>query len=52
MKASTGIEKNNLSRLEHASHPHPTLDTLCRYADAVGKKIVIALVDTSHAHGG
>ncbi len=47
IKASTGIETSNLSRLENAPHPHPTIDTLCRYADAVGKKIVITLVEKS-----
>lgn len=51
IKASTGIEKSNLSRLENDPHPNPTLDTLCRYADAVGKEIVITLVDKSHGHG-
>ena len=45
--ASTGIAKSNLSRLENDPHPNPTIDTLCRYADAVGKEIVITLVDTS-----
>jgi DNA-binding Xre family transcriptional regulator len=47
IKATTGIEKSNLSRLENDPHPNPTLDTLCRYADAVGKDIVITLVDKS-----
>lgn len=41
----TGIEKGNLSRLENAADPNPTIGTLSRYADAVGKEIVIALVD-------
>ena len=41
----TGIEKGNLSRLENATDPNPTIGTLSRYADAVGKEIVIALVD-------
>jgi DNA-binding Xre family transcriptional regulator len=47
IKASTGIAKSNLSRLENDPHPNPTIDTLCRYADAVGKEIVITLVDQS-----
>jgi DNA-binding Xre family transcriptional regulator len=51
IKAATGIEKSNLSRLENDPHPNPTLDTLCRYADAVGKDIVIALVDKSSENG-
>jgi len=41
----TGIEKGNLSRLENSPHPNPTIDTLTRYADAVGKEIVIALIE-------
>ncbi len=40
-----GIEKGNLSRLENAPNPNPTIDTLIRYADAVGKEIVITLLD-------
>jgi DNA-binding Xre family transcriptional regulator len=52
IKASTGIEKSNLSRLENAPRPNPTLDTLCRYADAVGKEIVITLIDKSRENGG
>lgn len=45
IRERTGIEKSNLSRLETAANPNPTIDTLTRYADAVGKEIVIALVD-------
>ena len=52
IKASTGIEKSNLSRLENAPHPNPTIDTLCRYAEAVGKEIVITLIDKSPENGG
>ncbi len=40
-----GMEKGNLSRLENASNPNPTIDTLTRYAEAVGKEIVITLLD-------
>jgi DNA-binding XRE family transcriptional regulator len=43
--ARTGIEKSNLSRLENDPNPNPTIDTLCRYADAVGKEITITLVE-------
>ena len=48
IKASTGIEKSNLSRLENDPLANPTIDTLCRYTDAVGKEIVIRLVDISN----
>jgi len=48
IKVSTGIEKSNLSRSENDPPANPTIDTLCRYAKAVGKEIVIMLVDTSN----
>ena len=51
IKASTGIEKSNLSRLENDPLANPTIDTLCRYAEAVGKAIVITLVDSSNENG-
>ena len=50
IKASTGIEKSNLSRLENDPLANPTLDTLCRYADAVGKEIVLTLKERDDAH--
>jgi len=40
-----------LSRLENDPLANPTIDTLCRYAEAVGKAIVITLVDTSKENG-
>ena len=51
IKAATGIEKSNLSRLENDPLANPTIDTLCRYAEAVGKEIVITLVDISKENG-
>ena len=51
IKASTGIEKSNLSRLENDPHANPTIDTLCRYAEAVGKELVITLMDISKENG-
>jgi 3'-phosphoadenosine 5'-phosphosulfate sulfotransferase len=45
IRERTGIEKGNLSRLENAAKPNPTVDTLTRYADAVGKELVITLID-------
>ena len=51
IKAFTGIEKSNLSRLENDPLPNPTIGTLCRYAEAVGKEIVITLVDKSNGNG-
>lgn len=45
----TGIAKPNLSRLENSVHSTPTLDTLERYARAVGMKVRIELADASAA---
>jgi len=37
IKSSTGLEKSNLSRLENDPLANPTIDTLYRYTEAVGK---------------
>lgn len=39
----SGIGKANLSRLENDPHPNPTVDTLLRYAEALGRAIHIGL---------
>jgi ABC-type phosphate transport system auxiliary subunit len=41
----TGIDRSALSRLENAADPNPTFATLQRYAQALGKEFVVALVD-------
>lgn len=41
----SGIGKANLSRLENAKDPNPTIATLMRYAKALGKDILITLSD-------
>ena len=41
----TGIDRSALSKLESGQRPNPTLNTLVRYADAVGKQLVVALAD-------
>jgi ABC-type phosphate transport system auxiliary subunit len=41
----TGIDRSALSRLETATEPNPTFNTLQRYANALGKEFVVALVD-------
>ncbi|HMO26409.1 MAG TPA: helix-turn-helix transcriptional regulator [Tepidisphaeraceae bacterium] len=33
------IDKANLSRIENMVHENPTIDTILRYADAVGVKV-------------
>lgn len=45
LSARSGIDKARLSRLENAEHPNVTIDTIERYAAALGKRIVIALAD-------
>ena len=45
MKERTGIERSTLSRLENHEEANPAVNTLIRYAEAVGKKMFIVLVD-------
>ena len=37
----TGIDQATLSRLENGRQPNPTIDTLWRYANAVGRRLVL-----------
>jgi DNA-binding phage protein len=46
MKERTGIERSTLSRLENNAEANPTVNTLMRYADAVGKKVFVVLADS------
>lgn len=41
----TGIGRPNLSRLENEADANPTIDTLTRYAEALGKRLMIVLAD-------
>lgn len=45
VSARTGIDKANLSRLENDPAANPTIDTLQRYAEAIGRQILIQLAD-------
>jgi hypothetical protein len=45
MKERTGMERSTLSRLENHEEANPTVNTLIRYAEAVGKKLFIVFVD-------
>ena len=45
MKERTGIERSTLSRLENHEDANPTINTLTRYANAVGKKVLVVLTD-------
>jgi DNA-binding Xre family transcriptional regulator len=40
----TGMTVGNLSRLENMDDPNPTIETLRRYARAIGHRIEIAVV--------
>jgi transcriptional regulator with XRE-family HTH domain len=40
-----GIDKAALSRLENGQNSNPTLDTLWRYAAAIGKRLVLDAKD-------
>ena len=37
----TGMDQATLSRLETGRQPNPTIDTLWRYANAVGRQLVV-----------
>ena len=41
----TGMDRSALSKLETGQRPNPTLETLVRYAEAVGKRLVVMLTD-------
>lgn len=41
----TGMDHSALSRLETGQWANPTVETLVRYAEAVGKKLVVSLND-------
>ena len=40
------MDQSALSKLETGQRPNPTMETLLRYADAVGKRLVVSLADT------
>jgi DNA-binding XRE family transcriptional regulator len=41
----TGMDRSALSKLETGRRPNPTLETLVRYAEAVGKHLDVSLSD-------
>ena len=41
----TGMDRSALSKLETGQRPNPTVETLVRYAEAVGKRLVVTLAD-------
>jgi hypothetical protein len=53
----TGMDQATLSRLENGRQPNPTVDTLWRYARAVGRQLVLTHADAGaeapgNARGG
>ena len=43
--ATTGIDRTARCRLENGSHENPTISTLNRYAEALGRRISFRVVD-------
>ncbi len=41
----TGMDRSAVSKLETGQRANPTVDTLVRYAEAVGKRLVVSLTD-------
>ncbi len=41
----TGMDRSALSKLETGRRANPTVETLVRYAEAVGKHVVVSLAD-------
>jgi len=46
LEESSGIPRGNLSRIENHEH-NPTLGTLQKYAEALGKSVRVVVVDRS-----
>ena len=41
----TGMDRSALSKLENVTNENPTIDTLLRYAEVVGKRLRIEVID-------
>ena len=41
----TGMDRSAISKLETGQRPNPTMETLVRYAEAVGKHLVVSLTE-------
>lgn len=41
----TGMDRSALSKLETGQRSNPTVETLVRYAEAVGKRLVVTLAE-------
>ena len=49
MAERTGMDRAMISRLENGQIDNPTIATLARYAKALGKRVVVSLVDAQDA---
>lgn len=49
VQAQTGIPRSAVSRLETDPDANPTLATITRYAEALGKDLQILLTDKAHS---
>ncbi len=45
LRELTGMDRSALSKLETGQRANPTVETLVRYAEAVGKRLVVSLTD-------
>ena len=50
LTALTGMDRSALSKLETGQRANPTVETLVRYAEAVGKRLVVSLTDALPAN--
>jgi DNA-binding XRE family transcriptional regulator len=48
----TGMDRAAISRLENGHQPNPTIETLARYAAALGKRVVWSVADLPRADPG
>jgi DNA-binding XRE family transcriptional regulator len=44
----TGMDRSALSKLETGQRSNPTVETLVRYAEALGKRLVVSLTDITY----
>ena len=52
MERRTGMDRAALSRLENAVNDNPSIQTLGRYADALGKRLVVKFVNAPARRAG
>jgi transcriptional regulator with XRE-family HTH domain len=50
--ARPGIDRGTLSKLENDENPNVTMNTLMRYAQAVGKTVLVQLEDAPAGSAG